>query len=368
MIDEILNKNELTHEDLVEILKIQDKKELEQLRLRAYKIMQENVGDLVYVRGLIEFSNYCINDCYYCGIRKSNSKVKRYTLQKEEIIESALWAAQSGYGSIVLQSGERRDENFVNFVIDLIYEIKEKTKSDILPDGVGITVCIGELSYNQYQQIFKAGGHRYLLRIETTNPELFRKIHPENQRIETRMECLEMLNDIGFHLGTGVMIGLPEQTYEDLAGDIEFFKKYDCDMIGMGPYIIHLDTPMAEWKDYYFNNQEDIYLLSLKMIAATRLYLKDVNIAATTALETIYPNGRQQGLLYGANVIMPSMTPKKFSIEYLLYNGKPISEDNNYDYLQYVKSQVNSLNREIGFNSWGDSKHYLKKKESRVIN
>jgi len=136
----------------------------------------------------------------------------------------------------------------------------------------------------------------------------------------------------------------------------------------MGPYIIHLDTPMAEWKDYYFNNQEDIYLLSLKMIAATRLYLKDVNIAATTALETIYPNGRQQGLLYGANVIMPSMTPKKFSIEYLLYNGKPISEDNNYDYLQYVKSQVNSLNREIGFNSWGDSKHYLKKKESRVIN
>lgn len=368
MIDEILNKKLLTHNDLVELLKIQDKEDLEKLRIRAYQVMQENVGELVYVRGLIEFSNYCVNDCYYCGIRKSNSKVKRYTLQKEEIIESALWAAQSGYGSIVLQSGERRDENFVNFVVDLIYEIKEKTKSEKLPDGVGITVCIGELSYNQYQQIFKAGGHRYLLRIETTNPELFRKIHPENQRIETRMECLEMLNDIGFHIGTGVMIGLPGQTYEDLAGDIEFFKKYDCDMIGMGPYIIHLDTPMAKWQNYYFENQEDIYLLSLKMIAITRLFLKDVNIAATTALQAMYPWGREQGLIYGANVIMPSVTPRKYRKEYVLYNGRPCIEEFAGDCLQCVKTRVESTHRSIGFNAWGDAKHYQKKMKSRLIN
>jgi len=368
MIDEIISKNELTHKDLVEILKIQDKNELEKLRLYAYQVMQKNIGDLVYVRGLIEFSNYCINDCYYCGIRKSNSKVKRYTLNREEILKSALWAAKNGFGSIVLQSGERNDEGFVSYVEDIIYEIKEKTKSDILPEGVGITVCIGELSYNQYQRIFKAGGHRYLLRIETSNPVLFRKIHPYNQKMETRIECLKMLNEIGFHLGTGVMIGLPEQTYDDLADDIEFFKQYDCDMIGMGPYLVHLDTPMAKWEDYYYKNKNNIYLLSLKMIAATRLYLKDVNIASTTALETIYPNGRQQGLLYGANVIMPSMTPKEFSKEYLLYNGKPILENNISDYLQYIKSQVNSINREIALNSWGDSKHYLKKKEARVIN
>ncbi|MCE5305145.1 [FeFe] hydrogenase H-cluster radical SAM maturase HydE [bacterium] len=367
MIDEILDKKELSSEDLVTLLKLDKKEDLEKLRIRSYRTMADNVGELVYIRGLIEFSNYCTRDCLYCGIRKSNSKVKRYILTKDEILESAMWSAEKGYGSIVLQSGERSDESFVSFVEDIIYEIKEKTKSNLLPNGLGITVCIGELSYQQYQRIFNAGAHRYLLRIETSNPELFRKIHPENQKIETRIECLEMLHQIGFHIGTGVMIGLPEQTFEDLAADIQFFKKYDCDMIGMGPYIINLDTPMEYWKDYYFENQKNIYSLSLKMIAATRLYLKDVNIASTTALQAIYPWGREQGLLYGANVIMPSVTPRNYRKDYLLYDGKPCTEEFAGDCLNCVLSRVHSINREVGLNSWGDAKHYIKKKELNSI-
>ncbi len=365
-IQEILSQQEFSKADLIHLLEIKNHEEMDLLRETSYETMKNYVGEEVYLRGLVEFSNICVNDCFYCGIRKSNSSVKRYILSKEDIIESAIWCAEKGYGSIVLQSGERSDENFVSFVEDCVYEIKEKTKSDTLPNGLGITLCIGELDYKQYERLFKAGAHRYLLRIETTNPKLFNEIHPENQIFEKRVECLKIIKDIGYHLGTGVMIGLPNQTTQDLARDLFFFKEMDIDMLGMGPYIVHLSTPMNVYKDYYFEHQKEIYALSLKMIASARLFMKDINIASTTALQAIYPWGREEGLRYGANVVMPNLTPNENRKEYLLYNNKPCLEDFKGDCFACVVSRIESVGRKVGFNKWGDSQHYLKKEKVSI--
>lgn len=365
-IQDILNQKDFSKEDLINLLKINTQEDLDLLKESANNLMLETVGSNVYLRGLIEFSNYCVNDCYYCGIRKSNAEVHRYLLPKEEILDLAIWAAEKGYGSIVLQSGERADENFVSFVEDCTFEIKEKTKSENLPNGLGITLSIGELSLNQYERLFKAGSHRYLLRIETTNPTLFKQIHPETQSFEKRLEALNYIKTTGYQLGTGVMIGLPNQTHEDLANDLLFFKEIDIDMLGMGPYIVHLSTPMKVYKDYYFENQKTIYALALKMLATARLLLKDVNIASTTALQAMYPWGREEGLLFGANVVMPNITPNEFRKEYLLYNNKPCLEDNKGDCFTCTISRIESVGRKAVLNKWGDSQHFTNKLRQNV--
>lgn len=324
--------------------------------------MKEYVGEKVYLRGLIEFSNYCVNDCFYCGIRKSNRDLPRFILSKKEILDSAIWCAEKGYGSVVLQSGERHDDAFVRFVEECVRDIKQATISDTLPNGLGITLCVGELSYEQYKKLYHAGAHRYLLRIETTNRELFKKIHPESQSFERRLECLNNLKEIGYYVGTGVMIGLPEQTIEDLANDLMFFKELDIDMIGMGPYLIHLSTPMKEHKNYFFDNQKNIYKLALKMIAVARLYLKDVNIASTTALQAMFPWGREEGLLFGANIIMPNLTPMDARKNYELYNGKPCLDEFQGDCFKCITSRIKSTGRNVALNEWGDSLHYIARK------
>jgi biotin synthase len=363
LIQDILSQQELSKSDLIQLLQIKNHEELELLRETAYQTMKSNVGEEVYLRGLVEFSNICVNDCFYCGIRKSNDEVKRYILPKNDILEAAIWCAEKGYGSIVLQSGERSDENFVSFVEDCVYEIKDKTKSALLPNGLGITLSIGELTYKQYERLFAAGAHRYLLRIETSNPELFKAIHPEKQLFEKRLECLKMIKEVGYHLGTGVMIGLPNQSLSDLAQDLYFFKELDIDMLGMGPYIVHLSTPMNVYKDYYFENQKEIYALSIKMIASARLLMKEINIASTTALQAIYPWGREEGLRYGANVVMPNLTPNENRKEYVLYNNKPCLEDFKGDCFACVMSRIESIGRKVGLNKWGDSQHFIKKRQ-----
>lgn len=361
-ITDILYQTEFERSDLTHLLSLTDKDEITLLKQRSYEVMKENIGENVYLRGLIEFSNYCVNDCFYCGIRKSNTDIKRFNLTKEDILDSAIWCADKGYGSVVLQSGERNDEKFVSFVEECVYEIKEKTKGENLPDGLGITLCVGELSYEQYERLFKAGAHRYLLRVETTSPRLFKMIHPENQSLEKRIEALRMLKEVGFHVGTGVMIGLPEQTDEDLADDLLFFKDLDIDMIGMGPYIVHFATPMNIYRNYFFEHQKDIYQKSLKMIGAARLLMKDVNIASTTALQAMYPWGREEGLLFGANVIMPNLTPPEARKEYILYTGKPCLDEFQGDCFKCVTSRIESTGRKVALNEWGDSMHYIKRK------
>jgi biotin synthase len=219
-ITSILKKQSFDRTDITSLLSISDSEPLEELRCAAEKMLLDRRGDNVYFRGLVEFSNICSSDCNYCGIRKSNNHVNRYMLKKEQIVNSAVWCAEQGYGSVVLQSGERRDPAFIDFIEDVIADIKTHTISDIMPKGIGITLCVGEQLTETYKRFFDAGAHRYLLRIETTSPTLFKSLHPEEQTFEARVECLKSLKEIGFLVGTGVMIGLPGQTIEMLADDV----------------------------------------------------------------------------------------------------------------------------------------------------
>lgn len=349
----------LNTEDLENLLQLQDPDACKKLQSAANRMLAQQVGTGVYYRGIIEFSNICIADCNYCGIRKSNKQVDRFELAKEEVLEAALWCAEQGYGSIVLQSGERRDERFISFVEDVIREIKKQSISETLPRGVGITLSIGEQSYETYKRLFLAGAHRYLLRIETTNRELFSKIHPSSQRFEDRVACLTYLHNIGYQVGTGVMIGIPGQTVSMLAEDIEFFKRMDIDMIGMGPYITHPQAPLSSLG---MMEKKELLQLALNMIAVTRLYLRDVNIAATTALQAIEPRGRELGLSYGANVTMPNLTPKQVRKNYTLYEGKPCTDETKQECRGCLLARVQSIGRDVHFDTWGDSKHYERKR------
>jgi biotin synthase len=299
----------LTKEEIVALLNSSKEADIEALRRRAYDIMRVHVGEKVYYRGIVELSNVCTEDCLYCGIRKSNEATSRYTLSQEEIVSAALWCAEQGFGSVVLQSGERGDANFVSMIESVIFEIKAKSRTERLQKGLGITLSLGEQTLETYTRWKAAGAHRYLLRIETSNEELFEKLHPREQRFDRRTAALEFLRQAGFQLGTGVMIGLPHQTVDMLADDVLFFKKMEVDMVGMGPFIPHHDTPLAA------ENLKGVLLpdkarfqLALNMIAATRIVCPDINIASTTALQAMIPNGRELGLLFGANVTMPHLS------------------------------------------------------------
>ncbi|MDC7220053.1 MAG: [FeFe] hydrogenase H-cluster radical SAM maturase HydE [Spirochaetales bacterium] len=349
-----------TRKDIIEMLSFTKEDDLGRLRDEALSLMGKEVGNLVYYRGIIEFSNICRCDCRYCGIRKSNSKLsERYTLERNEIVDTALWCADQGYGSIVLQSGERVDPAFISFVESVVAEIKERSRSEKLPKGLGITLGIGEQSRETYRRLYEAGAHRYLLRIETTDPALYRRLHPKNQTLENRIECLGDLKEVGFQVGTGVMIGIPGQTLDMLARDIEFFRDRDIDMIGMGPYITH---PHGDMASEGMMEKEALLQLSLNMIAATRLVLRDVNIAATTALQALVPDGRERGLGYGANVTMPNLTPIKVRKGYQLYEGKPCLDESGTACGSCLLNRIRSVGRDVGFNLWGDSPHVNKRK------
>jgi biotin synthase len=357
-ISNILNQPSFTKQDIIALLSTTDPEESELIRQKAHRVLIDNCGPAVWFRGLVEFSNQCVNDCNYCGIRKSNAAVKRYALSKEEILEAARFCAEAGYGSIVLQSGERRDEAFISFVEDVVAAIKAQTVSSGLAQGLGVTLSVGEQTKETYGRFFAAGAHRYLLRIETTSPGLFERLHPSYQTIESRMQCLDALKETGFQVGTGVMIGLPGQTVESLAGDILFFMERDIDMIGMGPYIVHRRTPMAIHEREVGARKRDILELALRMIAVTRLVCPDVNIASTTALQAMDPFGREMGLNHGANVLMPQVTPVRVRREYQLYEGKPCLDEQAAQCRECLADRVRSLGRETGKNGWGDSRHF----------
>lgn len=356
---EILKKESYTKEDIKTLLSLEDKNDKVLLRNIASQILAENCGTKVYYRGLIEFSNICVNDCYYCGIRKGNHQVKRFTLTQQQIVDAAVWCANEGYGSVVLQSGDRNDPAFISFVEKVLKDIKTSTLSSHHPKGIGITLCVGEQTEETYQRFFNAGAHRYLLRIESTNPKIFGSIHPESQTLEHRIQCIHTLQKIGFQVGTGVMIGLPGQSIEDLANDILFFKENNIDMIGMGPYILHHQTPMGKKNDQNEWEVNEVFQLALNMIAATRLVLKDVNIAATTALQAIDPTGREQGLQFGANVVMPQLTPGEVRRQYTLYEGKPCLDEVAEDCKTCLENRIKSIGREVGFFEWGDPNHFF---------
>ncbi len=323
----------------------------------AQKLKENVVGKKVYFRGLIEFSNVCSKDCYYCGIRKSNKNVLRYNATDEEILEACRFAWLNRFGSVVLQSGELESKAFVKRVDYLLKKIRQLSNNEL-----GITLSCGEQSRETYLRWFESGAHRYLLRIEASNRSLYKKIHPNDEKhsFEKRTEALQLLKDTGYQVGTGVMIGLPFQSVKDLANDLMFFKKMDIDMCGMGPYIEHDQTPLYEYRHMLKSRKERLEL-SLRMIAVLRLLMPDINIAASTALQAIDPAGREKALTVGANIIMPNLTPCEYRKNYLLYEDKPCLDEDADLCRNCLEARIQMTGNEIGYNEWGDSKHFYRR-------
>jgi len=357
-IQEILEQQELGRNDIIQLLNA-DGEEQQALFTKANEIKQQYVGLKTYYRGLVEFSNYCFKNCYYCGIRAGNKHVERYDLNDEQILEAVKFAYDNKYASVVFQGGERDDEEFIDRMEKLLIKSKAITNNEI-----GITISLGEQSLETYQRWFNAGAHRYLLRIETTNKELFYKIHPQNRKhnFERRIQALYDLKRAGYQTGTGIMIALPSQTIEHLADDLLFFKTFDVDMVGMGPYIEHTETPLYEAKDSLIPLKDRFYL-SLRMIAILRILMKDINIAAATALQAIDPIGREKAVKAGANVIMPNITPTINRTNYQLYENKPCIDEGAEDCTTCLEARITIAGDTVAYGEWGDSPHFKKRTE-----
>lgn len=342
-------------QEIVDILADEGENTLYELLQKADICRRENIGANVYLRGLIEFANDCDRNCFYCGIRKDNSNPARYILNQDAIIELALAAYDAGYHSLALQSGESDDPSRVDFVAKTVRKIKQLTVSnDPAGKGLGITLSIGEFTREEYRQLFEAGSHRYLLRIETSDEKLFYKLHPPAQNYQKRLKCLEYLREEGYQVGTGIMVGLPGQTLEHLARDLKFFIDFDIDMLGMGPYIPHHLTPLYKVRDRL---EFDPFVVTLKMMALARLLMPDINMVASTALQTINSRGLELGLKAGANIVMPVLTPEPYRESYNLY------EEKKYSNPRQLVDEINRYGYPVGLWTWGDSQHYQKRKK-----
>ena len=307
----------------------------------ADRVRKIFVGDDVHLRALIEFSNICKRNCFYCGLRAENKNIERYRLTPEQIIETAKIAVRQGYKTVVLQSGED-----AYFTAELLAEIiKQIKKMD-----VAVTLGVGEMPFEEYKILKDAGADRFLLRIETTDEKLYKKLHPAAS-FENRKRCLYDLKRLGFETGTGCLVGLPVQTIASLADDILFFKELNADMIGIGPFIPHKDTPLGNFTAGNFE-------LAVKVMAITRLLLPYINIPATTAMETLVKNARNIALQSGANVVMPNVTAFDFRQKYEIYPDKV-----SVDYSTLLDN-LNSIGRTVS-KSRGDSKNRRERYDSQ---
>lgn len=334
----------------------------------------------VYLRGLIEISNRCRKNCLYCGIRCGNASVRRYELSDKQILDEAQFALDAGYGSIVLQGGEQTDSAYVERITRLIKEIKQlRPQGSIRGEGIpsallpplGITLSLGEQLKEVYKEWHGAGAHRYLLRIEASDRELYEKIHPSETPAEkkihsydTRLQALYDLKSIGYITGSGVMIGLPFQNWQNLEHDLAFFKELEVDMVGMGPYIPHNDTPLGQllfsranvagMGEFAYMSNEEKLALSIEMIARLRKSMPHINIAATTALQVLAPDGRERAVQAGANVIMPNITEKGVRGDYQLYQGKPGVNDDAVATKRQLEKNLAEIGVAIGWGEIGD--------------
>lgn len=280
----------------------------EPLAAAADKVRREHYGTDVYIRGLIEFTNYCKNNCYYCGIRAGNNNLKRYRLSEEEILACCKEGYGLGFRTFVLQGGED-----LTYSDDDICRMVEKMKH-LYPD-CAVTLSLGEKSYDAYKRYYMAGADRYLLRHEAANDALYGKLHPEDMSLTNRKKCLYNLKEIGYQVGAGLMVGVPYQTIDNLIEDLRFLQDLSPDMIGIGPYMVHHDTPFKDMPNGSLS-------LTLKLLSIIRLMFPYVLLPATTALGTIHPKGREMGLKAGANVIMPNLSPSGVRELYSLYENK----------------------------------------------
>lgn len=320
--------SEFSRNDIIEILK--DDSNNDWLFSLADKTREEYVGDEVHLRGLIEFSNICKRQCKYCGLRCEDKYIDRYRISKEDIISYAEHAVNMGYKTIVLQSGEDEYYN-TDLMCEIIAGIKKL--------GVALTLSIGEKTYEEYKAFKEAGADRYLIRIETTDKTLYNQMHP-NMDFDNRVRCLEDLGRLGYEVGTGCLVGLPNQTIESLADDILFFKEINADMVGIGPFIPHPHTPLKD-------SATGSFTLALKVMALTRILLKDINIPATTAMETLNPNGRIIALQSGANVVMPNVTTTEYRAKYEIYPNKICINENPDKCKGCISAKIQSIGRTV---------------------
>ncbi|MCX6279488.1 MAG: [FeFe] hydrogenase H-cluster radical SAM maturase HydE [Bacteroidetes bacterium] len=356
-VEKILEKPLFTKDDLIHLL-ISSGKDRLALFEKAKKTKADYLGKKVYFRGLIEYSNYCKKNCYYCGIRAGNNHFARYRMSDEEVLEAVQYAWENNYASIVIQAGEQTNKPYISKIESLLKRIYIQTKGQI-----HVTLSLGEQSEDTYKRWLDAGAHRYLLRIEVSSMDLYKKLHPDNRAhdYQQRLEALRTLRKTGYQVGTGVMIGLPFQTIPDLADDLIFFRDFDIDMAGMGPYIEHADTPLYKFRDSLLPLLER-FDLSLKMVAILRIMMKNINIAATTAMQTIDKQGREKALMVGANVIMPNLTPVKYRQDYLLYENKPCLDEDAQECKSCLEARIHIAGDVIGYGEWGDSQHFSDRK------
>lgn len=331
LIDKLFNDRNLSDDELKAL--ITEMPEPEYLFSKARERTSEVYGKKVFIRGLIEISNICKNDCLYCGIRKSNCKVSRYRLTPDEIISACENGFRLGFRTFVLQGGE--DGFFTDDILaQIISKIKEKCS------GSAVTLSLGERTRESYEKLKKAGADRYLLRHETANEDHYRKLHPENLSLKNRINCLNDLKNIGFQTGCGFMVGSPYQTVENLVEDLRFIKEFEPQMVGIGPFLPHKDTPFKDEKP----GSSD---LTVYLLAIIRLMLPSVLLPATTALGTAEENGRERGILAGANVIMPNLSPESAREKYTLYNNKLHTGAENAYKLDLLKERISKIGYEI---------------------
>lgn len=308
LVDMLAKHRILSREDFIFLLENLDEDGENYLYEKARETAQAHYGNRIYVRGLMEFTNYCKNDCYYCGIRRGNQNASRYRLTPEQIMECCQLGYQLGFRTFVLQGGE--DPWFTD---DKIAYLVERIKGEYL--DCAVTLSLGERDYASYKRWFDAGADRYLLRHETANPCHYASLHPPQMSSENRKKCLENLKDIGYQTGCGIMVGAPYQTTEHIAEDLEYMYRLNPQMVGIGPFIPHHDTPFRD-------RPAGTLRQTLVLLAIVRLMLPGVLLPATTALGTIEPNGREQGVLAGANVVMPNLSPLNVRSKYMLYDNK----------------------------------------------
>ncbi|WP_294374207.1 [FeFe] hydrogenase H-cluster radical SAM maturase HydE [uncultured Clostridium sp.] len=328
----IIEKAKLTHNlNEIEILQLLKDNSINELLFKtADEVREKYLGNLVHLRGLIEFTNICKRNCMYCGLRRDNHNLKRYRLSEDEIIDFAQKAVNYGYKTIVLQGGE--DEYFTTErMVNIIKKIKNL--------DVALTLSLGEKTYEQYKAFKDAGADRYLIRIETTDRKLYEDMDP-GMNFDERVQCLKNLGNLGYEVGSGTLIGLPGQTLESIAKDILFFKQINADMIGIGPFIPNQDTPLK-------NAKGGTLTLALKVMAITRLILPDINIPATTAMESLEPNGRIKALQSGANVVMPNVTEGEYRKLYALYPGKICTGDTPIHCRGCITGKITNIGRVI---------------------
>lgn len=340
LIDKLFKDNILSKEELVFLIKNIDKDNKNYLIEKANILRNKYYSNKVYMRGLIEFTNYCKNDCYYCGIRRSNKDADRYRLTLEDIVDCCDMGYELGYRTFVLQGGE--DSYYSDDkIVEIVESIKEK-----YPD-TAITLSIGEKSYSSYERYYNAGAERYLLRHETANEEHYGKLHPKELSLQNRKECLWNLKKIGYQVGAGFMVDSPFQTEENLVEDLLFLKELDPEMVGIGPFIPQKDTCFRDEKQGGLDK-------TILMIALTRLMMPKALIPATTALGTISPLGREYGLKAGANVVMPNLSPRKVRAKYSLYDNKICTGDEAAECRNCIQLRIEAAGFEVDL-SRGDN-------------